>query len=150
MNPVHILLVEDNEGDILLTKEAFEEAKILVKLSVVKNGKEAMDFLTKQGKHPDAAHPDLVLLDVNLPKKNGHEVLQFIKEHESLKHIPVIMLTTSSSERDINLSYQYHVNCYITKPVDVDDFLKVVATIENFWISIVKLPTHKMNTNDKR
>jgi two-component system, chemotaxis family, response regulator Rcp1 len=150
MTAVHILLVEDNEGDILLTKEAFEEAKIPVRLSFVKNGKEAMDFLTRQGKYPDAEQPDLVLLDVNLPKKNGHEVLQFIKEDESLKHIPVIMLTTSSSERDINLSYQYQVNCFITKPVDVDDFLKVVATIENFWISVVKLPTHKISTNDKR
>ncbi len=124
MAPIHILLVEDNEGDILLTREAFEEAQILVNLSVVKDGKEAMDFLTRHGGHKDAQHPDLILLDVNLPKKNGHEVLQFIKEDEDIKQIPVIMLTTSSSERDINLSYYYHANCFITKPVDVNDFLE--------------------------
>lgn len=141
MNPAHILLVEDNEGDILLTKEALEDAKILIKLSVVKDGKEAIDFLSKEGKYQDVALPDLLLLDVNLPKKNGHEVLKYIKENEKLKHIPVIMLTTSSSEKDINQAYKNYVNCYITKPVEVNDFLAVVATIENFWICIVKLPT---------
>jgi CheY-like chemotaxis protein len=143
MKQVHILLVEDNEGDILLTKEAFEEARILTKLSIVRDGKEAIDFLTKQGKYPDAEMPDMVLLDVNLPKKNGHEVLQFIKVDESLKHIPVIMLTTSSSPRDINLSYNNYANCFITKPVDVNEFITVIATIENFWISVVKLPAKK-------
>lgn len=141
MNPAHILLVEDNEGDILLTKEALEDAKILIKLSVVKDGKEAIDFLSKEGKYQDVALPDLLLLDVNLPKKNGHEVLKYIKENEKLKHIPVIILTTSSSEKDINQAYKNYVNCYITKPVEVNDFLAVVATIENFWICIVKLPT---------
>jgi CheY-like chemotaxis protein len=149
METIHILLVEDNEGDILLTREAFEEAKIHTKLSVVKDGKEALDFLTRQGKYPDAQLPDLLLLDVNLPKKNGHEVLQYIKGDDHLKHIPVIMLTTSSSERDINLSYNNYANCYITKPVEVNEFLQVVATIENFWISIVKLPTNKVIINDK-
>jgi len=147
MNPmkaIHILLVEDNEGDILLTKEALEDAKILITLSVVKDGREAMDFVSKRGKYTGAELPDILLLDVNLPKKNGHEVLKYIKEDENLKHIPVIMLTTSSSEKDINLSYNNYANCYITKPVEANDFLSVVTTIENFWISVVKLPT-KMN-----
>jgi CheY-like chemotaxis protein len=143
MHPIHILLVEDNEGDILLTKEALEDSKIVIKLSVVKDGKEAIDFVCKQGKYQNVDLPELLLLDVNLPKKNGHEVLKFIKTNEKLKHIPVIMLTTSSSEKDINQSYNNYVNCYITKPVEVNDFLRVVATIENFWISIVKLPTIK-------
>ena len=142
MKLVHILLVEDNEGDILLVTEAFEDAKMHIQLSVVKDGKEAMNFLDRVDKYADADMPDLVLLDINLPKKNGHEVLRYIKEHEQLKHIPVIMLTTSSSERDINLSYSHYANCYITKPIDVHDFLSIVATIENFWISIVKLPTN--------
>lgn len=144
MKAIHILLVEDNEGDILLTKEAFEEAKILINLSVVRDGKEAMDFVNKLGKYIDVLIPDLILLDVNLPKKNGHEVLQYIKGNDLLKHIPVIMLTTSSSEKDINFSYANYANCFITKPVDVNEFLTVVATIENFWISIVKLPTQKI------
>ena len=143
MKAIHILLVEDNEGDILLTKEALEDAKILITLSVVKDGREAMDFVSKRGKYTGAELPDILLLDVNLPKKNGHEVLKYIKEDENLKHIPVIMLTTSSSEKDINLSYNNYANCYITKPVEANDFLSVVTTIENFWISVVKLPTKK-------
>jgi len=143
MTQIHILLVEDNEGDILLTQEAFEEARILTRLSVVRDGKEALDFLQKQGKHSNAEMPDLILLDVNLPKKNGHEVLKYIKGDESLKHIPVIMLTTSSSPKDINQSYNNYANCFITKPVDVNEFIGVIATIENFWISIVKLPSIK-------
>jgi CheY-like chemotaxis protein len=141
MKPVNVLLVEDNEGDILLTSEAFEDAKIHVNLSVVRDGREAIDFLNKYGPHADAHLPDLILLDVNLPKKNGHEVLKYVKGDEMLKHIPVIMLTTSSSPRDINLSYNNYANCYITKPVDANEFLSVIATIENFWITIVKLPT---------
>ncbi len=143
MHAIHILLVEDNEGDILLTKEAFEDAKLLTRLSVVRDGKEAVDFLNKHGAFKEVETPDLLLLDVNLPKKNGHEVLKFIKEDENLKHIPVIMFTTSSSEKDINLSYQNHANCYITKPVDVNDFLSVITKVENFWISVVNLPTIK-------
>lgn len=150
MKAIHILLVEDNEGDILLTKEALEDAKIYVKLSIAKDGKEAMDFINKQGKYIDAELPDLLLLDVNLPKKNGHEVLKYIKNNENLKHIPVIMLTTSSSEKDINLAYHNYVSCYITKPVDVNDFLGVVTTIENFWVSIVKLPNQKNIANDTK
>lgn len=140
MKAIHILLVEDNEGDILLTKEALEDARIYINLSVVKDGKEAMDFLGKKDKYFNADLPDIMLLDVNLPKKNGHEVLKYVKEDENLKHIPVIMLTTSSSQKDINLSYNNFANCYITKPVEANDFLAVVTSIENFWISIVKLP----------
>lgn len=145
MEQIHILLVEDNEGDILLTKEAFEDAKLINTLSVVKDGKAAIDFLTQKQNYEKTGLPDLILLDVNLPKMNGHEVLQYIKGNNLLKHIPVIMLTTSSSETDINLSYQNYVNCYITKPVEVDTFLDVISKIENFWISIVKLPTKAFN-----
>jgi|SRR5687768_9710097 len=145
MDHIHILLVEDNEGDILLTREALEEAKMLTTLSVVKDGKEAIDFVCRKGKYTEASLPDLILLDVNLPKKNGHEVLQYIKQDEELKQIPVIILTTSSSEMDINLAYKNYANCYITKPVDVNDFMSVITTIENYWTSIVKLPTNKIN-----
>lgn len=148
MKSIHILLVEDNEGDIFLVTEALEEGKIVNKISVAKDGKEAIDFLDRKGKYQNAAMPDLILLDVNLPKKNGHEVLEYIKGQENLKQIPVIMLTTSSAEKDILLSYKNHANCFITKPVDVDSFLKVIYSIENFWINIVALPSNK--TNDKR
>jgi len=137
-------LVEDNEGDILLTTEALKEGKIINKISVVRDGEEALDFLNRKGKYTDAVSPDLILLDVNLPRKNGHEVLQYVKNSEEIKHIPVIMLTTSSSEKDIKLSYSNHANCYITKPVESDTFLDVVASIENFWISIVKLPVNNI------
>ena len=140
MKPIHILLVEDNDGDVFMTIEALEERRIVNKISVVNDGKEALDFLEKRGTFENAESPDLILLDINLPKKNGHEVLSYIKDSKELKHIPVIMLTTSSSERDIQLSYQNHVNCFITKPVDADDFLKVVCSIENYWVSIVTLP----------
>ncbi|TKB95982.1 response regulator [Pedobacter cryophilus] len=146
MEQIHILLVEDNEGDILLTKEALEEAKIIIKLTVVRDGQEAIDYMNKKGNYLNAILPDLVLLDVNLPKKNGHEVLKSLKQNDDIKHIPVIMLTTSSSEKDINLAYHNYANCYITKPVEVADFLKVVSSIEDFWISLVKLPTKKLNS----
>ena len=141
MKPIHILLVEDNKGDILLIEEAFEEAKVANSISVAKNGEKAIRFLNKKGEFQNAETPDLVILDINLPRKNGHEVLQYIKENENLKQIPVIMLTTSSSERDIIKSYKHHANCYITKPVDVEDFIKAVLKIENFWISLVQLPS---------
>ena len=143
MKPIHILLVEDNEGDIFLVTEALEEGKIVNKISIARDGKEAIDFLEKKGKYELEELPDLVLLDVNLPKKNGHEVLEYIKEKEAFKQIPVIMLTTSSSEKDILLAYKNHANCFITKPVDVDNFLKVIYNIENFWVNIVKLPSKK-------
>ncbi|MCF0057015.1 response regulator [Dyadobacter sp. CY356] len=141
MKSIHILLVEDNEGDILLTTEALQEGRILNTISVVRDGEEAIDFLNQKGKHILAEHPDLVLLDVNLPKKNGHEVLQYIKKSDEIKHIPVIMLTTSSSEKDISLSYKNKADCYITKPVELDSFLNVIKHIENFWISIIAKPS---------
>ncbi|WP_337042398.1 response regulator [Emticicia sp. 17c] len=143
MKSIHILLVEDNEGDVFLTTEAFNESKISNKLSIVRDGWEAIQFLEKKGKYTTAESPDLILLDVNLPKMNGHEVLINIKANDKIKHIPVIMLTTSSSEQDIYQSYKNYVNCYITKPIEANDFLKVVSSIENFWISIVELPKVK-------
>lgn len=141
MDPIHILLVEDNEGDIVLTTEAFEEGKIINSISVVKDGWEAIQYLEKNEGYVDAKTPDLVLLDINLPKINGHEVLKHIKTSENLKQIPVVMLTTSSDEVDIKKSYNNFVNCYITKPVEVDSFINAISTIGDFWISIVQLPT---------
>ncbi|WP_290795085.1 response regulator [Flavihumibacter sp. UBA7668] len=141
MKSIHVLLVEDNEGDILLTMEALEEGKLVNKISIARDGKEAIDFLQKKEQFTAEHAPDLILLDVNLPKKNGHEVLQFIKNTNEFKHIPVIMLTTSSSYKDINVSYTNHANCYITKPVEVEEFFKVVVQIENFWVNVVKLPS---------
>lgn len=140
MKPIHILLVEDNEGDILLTTEAFHERKIINRITVLKDGKQAIDYLQEQVETVNGDLPDLLLLDINLPKKNGHEVLEFIKSHPLLKHLPVIILTTSSSIVDINKSYQNYANCYITKPVEVDDFMDAISKIENFWINLVKLP----------
>jgi len=140
MKSAHILLVEDNEGDILLTTEALEERKLVNKVSVVRNGKEALDFVFKRNKYEYQESPDLILLDVNLPFKNGHEVLQELKNSIATKKIPVIMLTTSSSERDINLSYEHHANCFITKPVEIDSFMEAICSIEDFWIQLVKLP----------
>jgi CheY-like chemotaxis protein len=140
MKQIHILLVEDNEGDILLTTEALSEGKIVNTISVVKDGFEAIQFLEKREKYSQESTPDFILLDVNLPKVNGHEVVKHIKSNGDLKHIPVIMLTTSASPSDVLQSYQNHVNCFITKPVDIGDFLKVIASIENFWISIIQLP----------
>lgn len=139
MNNIHILLVEDNEGDILLTTEALTDGKIQNKVSVCRDGKEAIDFLEKNGDYRGTEAPDLVLLDVNLPRKNGHEVLQYIKGHDHLKQIPVVMLTTSSSERDIDLSYRNHAHSYITKPVNAAQFLEVVTRLDHFRINIVKL-----------
>lgn len=138
MQQIHILLVDDNEGDILLTREALDDARIINKISIAYDGLEAIRFLKKD---PGGAEtPDLILLDINLPKMNGTEVLGIIKSDPDLKRIPVIMLTTSSAEKDILASYDNHANCYITKPVDLDRFMDVVRTIEDFWISIVKLP----------
>lgn len=142
MKDIHILLVEDNEGDVLLTQEALEESKIINKISVSRNGKEALDFIFKKEKYSNVDTPDLILLDVNLPLKNGHEVLHELKNDESTKHIPIIMLTTSSSERDIMLSYKNHANCYITKPIEVNDFLNAIKSIESFWLNIVKIPNN--------
>lgn len=141
MKAVDILLVEDNPGDVRLTREALNEGRIMNTLHVVSDGVEAMEFLTKTGNFKDAVTPDLVLLDLNLPKMNGFEVLERIKSDEQLKVIPVIMLTTSQSEQDIIDSYSMHVNCYVSKPVEYDSFMHVVKSIENFWFTIVKLPS---------
>jgi len=141
MKKIDILLVEDNEGDILLTTEAFEERKIINNLIVARDGKEAIDILYKNGEYASYGTPSLILMDINLPKKSGHEVLEIIKKDDKLKHIPVIMLTTSSSTKDISLSYQNHVNCYITKPIEIDKFLEAIFSIEDFWLSIVQLPS---------
>lgn len=143
MKHVNILLVEDNEGDIVLTREAFMEARMQNEIAVVKDGEQALDYLHRRERYEHDDNwilPDLILLDINLPKISGLEVLTEIKQHQHLKIIPVIMLTTSESETDIMASYQHYANCYITKPVDLARFLEVVRTIENFWISIVKLP----------
>jgi len=139
MKKMHILLVEDNEGDILLTTEAFEESKIPTQLSVVKNGEEALNFLFKRGKFEKVERPDLVLLDINLPIKNGHEVLKEIKSNNETRTIPIIMLTTSDSQKDINLAYFNYANSYITKPLDMEEFLEAIQKIEEFWLDLVKL-----------
>jgi CheY-like chemotaxis protein len=140
MKSIHILLVEDNEGDVLLTTEALEESKVPNTISVARNGKDAINYMYKTNGFENAITPDLILLDVNLPFKNGHEVLETIKNDENLKHIPVIMLTTSASEKDISLSYKHHANCYITKPMEVNDFFEAIKSIENFWMQVVSLP----------
>jgi CheY-like chemotaxis protein len=137
---VQILLVEDNPGDVGLTIEALKEAKVLNKLTVVKDGIEALSLLRRQGQHAHAARPDLILLDLNLPKKDGREVLAEIKADDNLKRIPVIILTTSENEQDVVKSYNLYANCYITKPLDLDRFIKVVKSIEDFWLGIVVLP----------
>ena len=137
---IEVLLVEDSPGDVRLTREAFKDAKVLINLNVASDGVEAMAFLGREGKHADAPRPDLILLDLNLPKKDGREVLAELKESPALKSIPVVILTTSASEGDIHGSYQLHANCYITKPVDLNGFLNVVKSIDNFWLSVVKLP----------
>ena len=137
---VDILLVEDNPGDVRLTLEALKEGKVRNHLSVVGDGVEALAFLLQEGKYADAPRPDLILLDLNLPKKGGREVLMEIKNYEHLKQIPVVVLTTSNAEKDILRAYELYANCYITKPVDFDQFTKVVRSIEDFWLTIVKLP----------
>ena len=140
---IHILLIEDNEGDIVLTIEALKEARISNTIDVVRDGEKAMQFLLKQGEFSHVSTPDLVLLDINLPKIDGKEVLANIKNDEKLKVIPVVMLTTSDSEKDIFESYHNHANCYITKPVGFQSFIEVIHTIKEFWITIVQLPkTH--------
>ena len=138
MNPIHILLVEDNEGDVLLTRVALEEGQIDFRLSVANDGKEAIDFLNNADTLTDTNMPELVLLDINLPKKNGHEVLKYIKGNERLKHIPVIMLTTSSSQKDIDTAYDNEANGFITKPSDANEFLSAITTIVKAWIAKVK------------
>jgi chemotaxis family two-component system response regulator Rcp1 len=139
-NPIKILLVEDNPGDVRLIKEVFKDAKIFNAMEVAYDGETAMEILRKGGSN-DGFNPDLILLDLNLPKKDGREVLREIKNDEVLKCIPVVILTTSNAEDDLIETYKMNANCYITKPVDLDQFINVVKSIENFWLSIVKLPT---------
>ena len=137
MKPIEILLVEDNPGDARLTTDAFKEGRIINNMHVVKDGQEAMDYLNHQGAHAGSVRPDIVLLDLNLPKKSGLEVLKEIKADPQLKTIPVVILTTSASDKDILSAYENYVNCYIRKPVDFNDFIVVVTKIEDFWLSIV-------------
>ncbi len=140
MKKIRILLVEDNEGDILLTKEALHDAKIINELILANNGEKAISMLKREKGYEQLERPHLILLDINLPKKNGHQVLKEIKEDEELKQIPVIILTTSSADYDIKNSYRGYANCYVIKPVDGMDFLSAIAKIEQFWLSIVEYP----------
>lgn len=139
--PVNILLIEDNPGDIRLAKEALKEGKLDVQLDVVMDGFEAILYLRQKGLYQDSNRPDLILLDLNLPKKDGREVLGEIKKDPHLRHIPVVILTTSNSEQDIIQSYNLHVNCYINKPVDYDRFYNIIKKIEDFWLNTAILPT---------
>jgi CheY-like chemotaxis protein len=138
--PICILMVEDNEGDVLLTTEALKEAKVVTDLHVVRDGVEAIDFLYRKGPYSAAPRPDLILLDLNLPRRDGRQVLAEIKTDPTLRHIPVVVLTSSSAEQDIVKAYDLHANCYIVKPVDLSNLIEVVKSIENFWLTVVKLP----------
>jgi len=137
---IEILLVEDNPGDIELTREAFNDSKIRNNIHAVGDGEEALDFLYRRGAHADAVRPDVILLDLNLPRKDGKEVLATVKNDPSLSKIPVVILTSSEAEKDIVKSYQLHANCYITKPVNIETFMEVVHSVEEFWLGVVKLP----------
>jgi two-component system, chemotaxis family, response regulator Rcp1 len=139
--PIEILLVEDNPGDVRLTIEALKEGKVRNNLSVARDGVEALAFLRREGPHEKASRPDLILLDLNLPKKDGREVLEEIKQDAVLRRIPVVVLTTSKAEEDILRTYDLHANCYINKPVDLEQFISVVRSIDDFWLSVVRLPS---------
>lgn len=141
--PIDILLVEDNPGDVRLTREALKEGKVLNNLSVAGDGVEALAFLKHEGPYATSAHPDIILLDLNLPRMDGRELLAKIKTDPDLRRIPVVILTTSKAEEDIVKTYDLHANCYITKPVDLDQFIAVVKSVEEFWFTIVKLPSEK-------
>lgn len=138
---MEVLLVEDNPGDVRLTREALKDGRVVMNLHVAMDGVEAMEYLSRRGQYADAARPDLILLDLNLPRKNGREVLSEIKADPELRRIPVIVMTTSKAEQDIHRVYNLNANCYITKPVELDEFLRVVRSIEDFWLTIVTLPT---------
>jgi two-component system response regulator len=140
--PIDVLLVEDDPGDELMTREAFEDNKIGNTLHVVRDGEEALDFLYKRGAHTGAPQPDLILLDLNLPKYDGRQVLEEIKSDPALSHIPVVVLTTSAAEEDILRSYKLHANAYVTKPVDLDQFIAAVRQIDDFFVQVVRLPRH--------
>lgn len=138
--PIEILLVEDNPGDVRLTKEALKEGKVVNVLNTVENGEEALAYLRRQGSYAQTTRPDLILLDLNLPRKSGQEVLAEIKDDPDLRRIPVVILTVSEAEQDIIKSYNLHANCYITKPVNLEQFMEVIKTIEDFWLTVVMLP----------
>lgn len=140
VEPLELLLVEDNPGDVRLTEEALREGRVYNKIHVVDDGVEALAFLRREGRYADARRPDIILLDLNLPKKDGREVLEEIKSDKALKRIPVVVLTTSEAEQDILRVYNLHANCYVTKPLDLDQFMNVVKSIENFWLTVVQLP----------
>lgn len=141
--PIDILLVEDNPGDVRLTQEALHTGKVYSNLHWARDGADALEFLRRQGKHAGAPRPDIILLDLNLPKKDGREVLSTIKSDHAFKLIPVVILTTSSAEEDVLRSYELHANCFVTKPVDLDKFLQVIKSIDQFWLTIVTLPSAK-------
>jgi two-component system, chemotaxis family, response regulator Rcp1 len=143
MKPIELLLVEDSEPDVRLTIEALKEAKVKNRLWVVEDGVEALDFLHRRGRHAAAPRPDLILLDLNLPRKDGRQVLKEIKDDDTLKRIPVVVLTTSKSEEDVCRAYDLHANCYITKPVDFNRFMEVIKSVEKFWLTIVTLPDER-------
>ena len=147
-HPIEILLVEDNPGDVRLTIEALKDAKVHNSLQVARDGMETMAILRREGQHAHTPRPDLVLLDLNLPKKDGREVLAEIKEDPDLRRIPVVVLTTSQAEQDILRTYDLHANCFITKPVGLDQFITVVRSIEDFWLVVVKLPPNGMTQSD--
>ena len=141
LRPVEILLVEDSPADVRLTKEALRESKIINRLNVATDGVDALDYLRKQGRYADVKRPDLILLDLNLPRKNGRQVLAEIKEDPELRRIPVVVITSSRAEEDVVRSYDLHANCYVNKPIDLEQFVEVVRSIENFWLGIVTLPS---------
>jgi two-component system, chemotaxis family, response regulator Rcp1 len=143
VKPIELLLVEDSEPDVRLTMEALREAKVKNRLSVVEDGVEAIAFLRREGQYADAPRPDLILLDLNLPRKDGRQVLKEIKDDVSLRRIPVVILTTSKNEEDVLRAYDLHANCYITKPVDFNRFMEVVKSIEDFWLTVVRLPDER-------
>lgn len=143
VEPIEVLLVEDDPGDELMTREAFEDNKIQNTLHVVRDGQEALDFLFRRGAYPDAPRPDLILLDLNLPRYDGRQVLERIKSDDDLALIPVVVLTTSSAEEDILRSYKLHANAYVTKPVDLDQFIAAVRQIDDFFVSVVRLPRRR-------
>jgi len=140
VRPIEVLLVEDDEGDVLMTREALHEGKVVNRLSVVGDGVEAIAFLRREGPYADAVRPDLVLLDLNLPRRDGRQVLEEVKTDPALRRIPIVVLTTSEAEEDVLRSYDLHANAYVTKPVDFDRFVEVIRQIDDFWISVVRLP----------
>ncbi len=141
VRPIEVLLVEDDEGDVLMTREALDEGKVLNRLNVVGDGVEAIDYLRGAGGHAGATRPDLILLDLNLPKRDGRQVLAEVKEDPDLRRIPIVVLTTSEAEEDVLRSYDLHANAYVTKPVDFDRFVEVIRQIDEFFISVVRLPS---------